>query len=45
MHGMRVVGWTLAICVMGMAGIIPGLLVKERDFNASLDRESAFSPA
>jgi GPH family glycoside/pentoside/hexuronide:cation symporter len=32
MHGIRVVGWTIGICVMGLVGMIPGLLVKERQF-------------
>jgi GPH family glycoside/pentoside/hexuronide:cation symporter len=31
-HGMRVAGWTVAIFAMGLAGMIPGLLVRERQF-------------
>ena len=32
MHGMRAVGWTIAICIMGLVGMIPGLFVRERQF-------------
>jgi glycoside/pentoside/hexuronide:cation symporter, GPH family len=33
MHGVRTVGWTIAICIMGLVGIIPGLFVRERQFH------------
>lgn len=33
MHGMRTVGWTVGICVMGLAGVVPGLIVRERHFH------------
>lgn len=32
LHGVRVVGWTLGIVVMGLLGMLPGLLVRERYF-------------
>lgn len=32
MHGMRAVGWTIGICIMGLAGMIPGFFVRERHF-------------
>jgi GPH family glycoside/pentoside/hexuronide:cation symporter len=31
-HGMRVVGWSVAILAMGLFGMIPGLFVQERQF-------------
>lgn len=39
MHGMRAVGWTIAICVMGLFGMIPGLLVRERHFQRAAKQE------
>ncbi len=46
MHGMRAVGWTIAICIMGLAGMIPGLFVRERHFQrAALQEKVRFGPA
>ncbi|MEO6004826.1 MAG: MFS transporter [Opitutus sp.] len=39
MHGMRTIGWTIGICVMGLMGIIPGLLVRERQFRRAVTQE------
>jgi glycoside/pentoside/hexuronide:cation symporter, GPH family len=39
MHGMRTVGWTLGICVMGLIGMIPGFFVKERLFQRTAKQE------
>ena len=39
MHGMRAVGWTIGICVMGLVGMIPGLLVRERQFQRVAKQE------
>ncbi|MEO7414305.1 MAG: MFS transporter [Opitutaceae bacterium] len=39
MHGMRTVGWAVGICVMGLAGMIPGLLVRERHFQRAVRQE------
>jgi GPH family glycoside/pentoside/hexuronide:cation symporter len=39
MHGMRTVGWTIAICIMGLVGIIPGLFVRERHFQRAATQE------
>ncbi len=38
-HGMRVVGWTVAIVAMGLAGMIPGLFVQERQFQRAAHQE------
>jgi GPH family glycoside/pentoside/hexuronide:cation symporter len=46
MHGMRTVGWTIGICVMGLVGMIPGLFVKERHFRRAARQEKVrFAPA
>lgn len=46
MHGVRTTGWALAICVMGLVGIIPGLLVRERQFHRAATQEKVrFVPA
>jgi GPH family glycoside/pentoside/hexuronide:cation symporter len=39
MHGMRAVGWTIGICIMGLVGMIPGLLVRERHFHRAVKQE------
>lgn len=39
MHGMRTVGWTIGICIMGLIGMIPGLLVRERHFVQAAKQE------
>jgi GPH family glycoside/pentoside/hexuronide:cation symporter len=39
MHGVRTVGWTIAICIMGLVGIIPGLFVRERQFKRVAKQE------
>ncbi|MEO7600485.1 MAG: MFS transporter [Opitutus sp.] len=39
MHGIRTIGWTIGICVMGLIGIIPGLFVKERQFRRASHQE------
>ena len=39
MHGVRTVGWTIGICVMGMVGMIPGLFVRERQFKRVAKQE------
>jgi GPH family glycoside/pentoside/hexuronide:cation symporter len=39
MHGMRAVGWTIGICIMGLVGMIPGLLVRERHFQRAARQE------
>jgi GPH family glycoside/pentoside/hexuronide:cation symporter len=39
MHGMRAVGWTIAICVMGLFGMIPAFFVKERHFQRAAKQE------
>jgi GPH family glycoside/pentoside/hexuronide:cation symporter len=38
-HGMRTVGWAVAILAMGLAGMIPGLLVRERQFKLAAKQE------
>ncbi|PTY07954.1 sodium:melibiose symporter [Opitutaceae bacterium EW11] len=46
MHGMRAVGWTIALCIMGLVGMIPGLLVRERQFQrAARQPKVHFVPA
>ncbi len=50
MHGMRAVGWTIGICIMGLFGMIPGLFVRERHFKRAAVQEkvrlgAAFSAA
>ena len=37
--GVRVVGWTIGICVMGLVGMIPGLFVKERYYKKAEKQE------
>lgn len=39
MHGVRTVGWTIAICIMGLVGMIPGLFVRERQFKRAAKQE------
>ncbi|HEX2855603.1 MAG TPA: MFS transporter [Opitutaceae bacterium] len=39
MHGIRVVGWAIAIFIMGLAGMIPGLFVRERQFQRVAKQE------
>jgi len=38
-HGMRAVGWTVGIVALGLAGMIPGLLVRERQFKRVAHQE------
>src|SRR4051794_40475079 len=46
MHGMKVVGWTIAVCVMGLFGLIPALFVRERHFQQAAKQERVrFGPA
>lgn len=39
MHGMRAVGWTIAICIMGLFGMIPAFFVRERHFQQAAKQE------
>lgn len=39
MQGVQIVGWVVAIVVLGGIGIIPGLLVKERYFKQAVKQE------
>lgn len=39
MHGVRTIGWTIGICVMGLFGLIPGLFVRERQFRRAANQE------
>ncbi|ACB75332.1 MFS transporter [Opitutus terrae] len=39
MFGVRTVGWIIAIVVMGLVGMIPGLFVRERYFKKAVKQE------
>ncbi|OIR18909.1 glucuronide carrier protein [mine drainage metagenome] len=39
MHGVRVVGWGIAVLVMGVMGLVPALFVKERYFKRAVHQE------
>jgi GPH family glycoside/pentoside/hexuronide:cation symporter len=39
MQGVRVVGWVVGILIMGLIGVIPGLVVRERYFKRAAQQE------
>jgi GPH family glycoside/pentoside/hexuronide:cation symporter len=39
MHGVRVVGWVVAILILGGMGVIPGIFVRERYFKKAVKQE------
>ncbi len=46
MHGVRVVGWGIAVIVMGAMGLVPALFVKERYYKrASTQEKVRFLPS
>jgi len=39
MHGVQVIGWLVAVVILGGMGLLPGLLVKERYFKKAVKQE------